>query len=236
MRVRGLLAGVLALLACAVEATAADAVPLPDQDPFYAVPAGIAGLANGTILGSRQITAFAGPLPLPASAWQLKYKTLDNQDQATTTVATVLVPEIPWTGRGPRPLVSYQTAEDGVGSKCSPSYALGAGLGAGGSNSEAETSLITLALLRGWGVVAPDYEGLRSDFLGASIEAHSPTGLRARRRPTTARAGSRARRVTIAASERRCPRPITRPKGAPWPSWARSTSSCASSRSGTSAS
>jgi hypothetical protein len=39
------------------------------------------------------------------------------------------------------------------------------------SNSELETGLMELALLHGWAVVAPDYEGPHSDFLGASEEA-----------------------------------------------------------------
>ncbi len=149
----------------------AAAVPLPTSDPFYAVPAGIAGLANGTILASRPITAVAGPIPLPAHAWEVKYKTLDNHGEPTATVATVLVPRSKWNHPGPRPLVSYQTAEDGVGAKCSPSYALHGGLASGDSNSDAETAVIATALLQGWAVVAPDYEGPKSDFIGAMIEA-----------------------------------------------------------------
>jgi hypothetical protein len=164
------LLGVLGVLACAAVAHAD--VPLPTSDPFYAVPSGIGGLPNGTVLASRSITAYGGPIPLPAHAWEVKYKTLDTQGNATATVATVLVPDIPWHGPGARPLVSYQTAEDGVGAKCSPSYALHAGLAAGATNSEAETSLIATSLLQGWAVVAPDYEGPNSDFLGAAGEAH----------------------------------------------------------------
>jgi Secretory lipase len=171
---------VVAAVAIQVPAAGAAAVPLPTSDPFYAVPAGIAGLANGTVLASRPITAYGGPVPLPAHAWEVKFKTLDNQGQPTATVATVLVPDRRWSGKGPRPLVSYQTAEDGVGAKCSPSYALHAGLGPGDSNSEAETSLIAAALLQGWAVVAPDYEGPASDFAGAMIEAHGVLdGIRA---------------------------------------------------------
>jgi hypothetical protein len=166
-------AAVVAASAGAASAGAAGAtVPLPTSDPFYAVPAGIAGLANGTVLASRAINAVAGPVPMPAHAWEVKYKTLDNHGHATATVTTVLVPDAAWTGIGERPLVSYQTAEDGVGAKCSPSYALHAGLASGDSDSDAETSEMYLALLKGWAVVAPDYEGLHSDFLGAAGEAH----------------------------------------------------------------
>jgi hypothetical protein len=58
-----------------------------------------------------------------------------------------------------------------VGSKCSPSYGLRAGFEAGGTNTATETSLMNQALQRGWAVVAPDYEGPRSEFLGAKGEA-----------------------------------------------------------------
>jgi hypothetical protein len=47
-------------------------------------------------------------------------------------------------------------------------------------NSESETGLMFAALRQGWAVIAPDYEGPRSDFLGAAGEAHSVLdGLRA---------------------------------------------------------
>jgi hypothetical protein len=85
-------------------------VPVPDQDPFYAVPAGIAGLPNGRLLNSRPISASLYSIPMLASAWQVKYKTLDNHNQPTADVATILVPNTPWIGGGQRPLVSYATS------------------------------------------------------------------------------------------------------------------------------
>lgn len=146
-------------------------VPLPDNDPFYAVPANVGGMANGAIIRSRSITATSQSIPLPATAWQVQYKTIDNTGAPTATVTTIMVPTAAWTGTGPRPVVSYQTAEDGVGTKCSPSYGIRAGLAAGATNSSNETSQMQQALLRGWTVVAPDYEGPRSMFLGAEGEA-----------------------------------------------------------------
>jgi hypothetical protein len=47
-------------------------------------------------------------------------------------------------------------------------------------NSEAETAVMFDALRQGWAVIAPDYEGPRSDFLGAAGEAHGVLdGIRA---------------------------------------------------------
>ncbi|HEY7266343.1 MAG TPA: lipase family protein [Solirubrobacterales bacterium] len=176
--------GLIFMLVVCVPLARAAVPPVPDKDPFYAVPDGIADLPNGTVLDSRQITAYSGLLKMPATAWQVKYKTLDSQGRPTATVTTVLVPNSPWTGKGPRPLVSYQVAEDGVGSKCSASYGLSAGLQLGSQavtgNAALETVLMRLALQRGWAVAAPDYEGPRSEFLGADMEARGVLdGIRA---------------------------------------------------------
>lgn len=146
-------------------------VPEPDDDPFYAVPRNVGKLESGAIIRSRSIQATALSVPMPAKAWQVLYKTVDNTGTPTATVTTIMVPNAPWGGSGPRPVVSYQTAEDAAGTKCAPSYAIRGGLPAGRSNSAPETLLMLQALLRGWTVVAPDYQGPRSMFLGAKGEA-----------------------------------------------------------------
>jgi hypothetical protein len=65
-RALGAIALILGAVLLAADATAASAaIPVPEQDPFYAVPANIASLANGTVLSSRQIDASALGLPLP---------------------------------------------------------------------------------------------------------------------------------------------------------------------------
>lgn len=169
-------------------------VPLPEDDPFYRVPAGIKSLPNGKILRSREIDPVAVSVPLPARGWQVLYKTLDNHDRATATVATVLVPDVPWTGAGPRPVLSYQFAEDGIDTKCAPSYALRAGAAAGSSNANLETPIVATAVTQGWTVVVPDYEGPRSLFLAAKMEAHGVLdGIRAARAFKPAAIGKDAR-------------------------------------------
>jgi hypothetical protein len=89
-------------------------------------------------------------------------------------ITTVLVPDAAWTGPGPRPLVSYQTAEDSSDQKCAASYALSGGPAAlqTESNASLETPLFELPLSRGWAVVAPDYQGPHSHFIAAPEEAH----------------------------------------------------------------
>jgi hypothetical protein len=173
----------LALLAALVlpATVVAQVAQPPDGDPFYAVPPGIAGLANGTVIKSRKVTVTALSVPLPADAWQVQFKTQDNTGAASAYVTTVMVPQAAWTGKGRRPLLSYQTPEDGVGLKCAPSYMLTGGVAALG-NTSGDAFTIASALESGWVVVAPDYEGPRSMFLGAAGQARGVLdGLRAAR-------------------------------------------------------
>jgi len=152
-------------------------VPVPEQDPFFAVPSGLGDVRNGTVLRTRKIDL---GWPIPATGWQILYKTLNHRNRPTATVTTVLVPSVPWLGAGPRPLLSYQVAEDGVAGKCAPSYALRAGVAATTSNSALEVPIITTAVLKGWTVAVPDYQGPRSLFLSAPMEAHGVLdGIRA---------------------------------------------------------
>jgi hypothetical protein len=151
---------------------AAASIPMPEQDPFYAVPHDIARYQDGQVIRSRQIKPMLYVLPVPAKAWQVEYRTEDRLGRPSATVTTILVPMTPWKGNGARPLVSYQTAEDGVAGHCAPSYQIRAGAQAEPNNSTAETSEMISAIAQGWAVTAPDYEGPQSEFLVAKTEAH----------------------------------------------------------------
>lgn len=153
---------------------AAGGVPVPEDDPFYDVPANVASYADGAVIATRKVTALAYVVPVPADSWQILYKTRDSHGVPTATVTTLMVPTAAWTGAGPRPLVSYQTAEDGTAGKCAPSYGLKAGLiGSGGSNAAAESGLMMLGIAKGWAVTAPDYEGPESQFLAGRLEGQA---------------------------------------------------------------
>ncbi|QIS08674.1 lipase family protein [Nocardia arthritidis] len=141
----------------------AHALPYPDDDPFYAAPADIGSYSNGAIVQARRIAMFG--LPLPVSAWQVKYRSTDSSERPVAAVTTVLAPLLPWFGPGARPLLSYQIAEDSLGTRCAPSYGLGGGWDLGGINTYIDTPFIATALGRGWAVVTSDYEGPQSRFL-----------------------------------------------------------------------
>ncbi len=122
---RLLLIAVLALVAAAPAQAAS-----PEEDPFYGVPSGVQRLENGTVIDSREVTATQFSVPIDAKAWQVRFKTQDSTGAASAYLTTVLVPTAPWTGSGPRPVLSYQMAEDGVALKCAPSWVLTQGVAA----------------------------------------------------------------------------------------------------------
>jgi hypothetical protein len=174
---------VAASLLVVAPASGVSSIPVPEEDPFYRAPADIASYRPGQVIASRPVDASAFGLPLPVKAWQVKYRTTDARLRPIATVTTVLVPRAAWTGDGPRPLVSYQTAEDGVTGRCAPSYALRAGLQGGFTGSFSESPIMAAALARGWALSVPDYEGPNSEFLVAGTQARGVLdGIRAARR------------------------------------------------------
>ncbi|WP_434445502.1 lipase family protein [Lentzea sp. E54] len=164
---------------------AAQVVP-PDDDPFYDVPPRLDSKRDGTVLRFRLLPADALAVPAQAHVWQLLYKTRDNAGKPTATVGTLLVPKARWTGQGERPLLSYQTPEDGLATTCAPSYLLRAGSVTFDPASEGQAQFdrgqVANAVARGWTVMVPDYEGPGSQFLGTSAAAHGVLdGIRAAR-------------------------------------------------------
>jgi hypothetical protein len=147
---------------------------------FAQPPAGYANRPNGAVLRTKAIDGKALGLPLPSWATEILFRTTDAMGHPLSAVTTVLVPRSAWHGRGSRPIVSYQTAEDSLGAECAPSNALQAGLSALSSNAEAETLDIAALLTRGWAVVTTDYEGPDSAFLTGPQEGYAVLdGIRA---------------------------------------------------------
>lgn len=179
-RLLALLLTAVTALALSTSPTQAGPVPVPEDDPFYAVPADVASYADGAVIAARRITAIAYVVPVPADSWQILYKTRDAKGAPTATVTTLMVPRTAWSGTGPRPLLSYQTAEDGVAGRCAPSYGLRAGLLGSLTTANAEAGLMMMGLSRGWAVTVPDYEGPESQFLAGRLEGQAVLdGIRA---------------------------------------------------------
>ncbi len=130
---------------------------IPDDDPFYDPPVPLLD-PPGTVLRSRQvaISGFDPSFTLPFEAYQVMYASTDAKDQPAAAVATIIRP-CTEAATSPRPLVSYQTAEDSCTMLCSPSYRLRLG-------TEKEAVSLPPLLENGWMVVVPDYEGLLSAY------------------------------------------------------------------------
>jgi hypothetical protein len=173
-RVIALLASTAAVLLIA--APGASAAPtLPSQDPFYSYSGSLAHVAPGTVLRTRSVKITAGKLTVPFSASQVLYRTTGELGQPTVTVATIIKPLL---GLLPK-VVSYQTAYDGLGPQCEPSYTLQGG-SSGDSTDTAEEGLVTAYVAAGYTVVIPDYEGTNQEW-GAGQESGYGTldGIRA---------------------------------------------------------
>jgi hypothetical protein len=145
--------------------TAAASVLPPDQDPFYRAPADIASFAPGRILASREVTAKLGPLPVPVKSWQISYRSNSQAGQPILAVTTLISPTDEWKKPRKRPIVSFQVAEDSVGSTCAPSYNIVRGkTGDPGTNGMIDAAQIAPFLVQGWALAIPDHEGPQAYF------------------------------------------------------------------------
>jgi hypothetical protein len=141
-------------------AALASAPQMPSNDPFYSYSGSLAGIAPGTVLRSRTIQIAEDGNSTPVTASQILYRTVDEEQQPSVTVATILQPAATI---GTRKIVSYQTAYDALGSECDPSYTLQGG-NSSYSTAEEEEQIILGYVAAGYTVVVPDYEGENLDW------------------------------------------------------------------------
>jgi Secretory lipase len=150
----------------------------PDTDPFYAAPTDLGAHPNGAVVGARTIQLLG--LPIPVTAWQLRYRTTDSEQRPQLDVTTVLVPPMP--SNGPRPVLSYQVPENSLDTRCAPSSTLRGATATDMANAAQDAPFIADALQRGWAVVVSDYEGPQSRlFDGVTSGRGVLDGIRAAR-------------------------------------------------------
>lgn len=168
-------------------ALAAPGVPVPDQDPFYRPATDLAAARPGDVLNSRPISDVAPRELAGFQAHQLLYRTTSATGEPIATVATVFLPKVP--APGPPRLISYNTAEDSLTTRCAPSYTLRT------QPLQGESGAIAQLLNRGWAVVVADYEGPDSHFAVGRIEGQAALdGVRAAERfPASGLDGPRTR-------------------------------------------
>ncbi|MDQ6779409.1 MAG: lipase family protein [Actinomycetota bacterium] len=171
---------VLTALAAIGAASSARAVApaLPSSDPFYTYSGStpLAQIAPGTVLKTRTIQVAISGSPSLFNADQVLYRTSGELAQPTVTVTTIIKPLIAALGTK---IVAYQTAYDGLGSECDPSYTL-AGGNSSYSTAQEEATIIEGYLAAGFTVDVSDYEGTKLEWAAGQESGYGTLdGIRA---------------------------------------------------------
>ncbi|MEV6608643.1 lipase family protein [Kutzneria sp. NPDC051319] len=162
----------LALVTAPAVAQADPRPPAPAQDPFYTPPTPLPGAA-GDLIRQRRVDWYPEPFRVfkaPVQTWLVLYRSTSATGAANAVSGMVLVPPIPWTGPGPRPVLAYAMGTQGLGDDCAPSYHLRTG-------TEVEIAFLAQAMLKGYAVALTDYEGLGTPgthtYAVANAEGHA---------------------------------------------------------------
>lgn len=146
-----------AVSAVAVSALLTFGAPQVSAAPsFYDPPSPLPAGVSGDIIRHEPSTFYIDPVKLiraDANVQRIMYRSTDTHGRPNAVTGTVLTPKKAWSGAGERPIIGYAPGTQGVGDRCAPSKALAAGM-------EYEGPFIAGLLLRGYGVVVTDYEGL----------------------------------------------------------------------------
>ncbi|WP_426706900.1 alpha/beta fold hydrolase [Corynebacterium auriscanis] len=123
---------------------------------FYdSLPATVSGNPGDVI--KRAPSQFAFGLPfvdwMMSKSERVAYVSTDSNGKRIPVTGTVLRSSQPWTGKGPRPLLTIAPGTQGSGDACAPGKLLPVGL-------EYEAIPVAGALARGWNVALTDLPGL----------------------------------------------------------------------------
>lgn len=144
----------------------------PSEDDFYSLPDGYEDKEPGTILKIRkppqQLRGIYFPI-LVKGAWQALVRTTDSHGNATAIVTTIIEPF----NADPSKVVSYQVMQDSASINCSPSYSFLYGASMNTVFAQLEMYIIDVALMKGWYVVIPDYEGPKAAFTAGKQSGQS---------------------------------------------------------------
>lgn len=155
----------------------AEYLPSPSPDPWYSDPPELDGSTpDGTILDSRPATIPWFNALRTGPTWQLLVQSRDSEGRPVAVPSTVIIPEREWPGPGPRPILSFAAAIDGLGTTCQPSWALT-------QKVSVEVPPVLQELIdRGYGIVATDHHGPRGAYGASRMHGHALLdGIRAAR-------------------------------------------------------
>jgi hypothetical protein len=151
-------------------------LPKPVDDPFFdEYPPGLAGMANGEVIGTRDVTPVArlllrGPV---REVRQFKVKSTDAAAAPSFATATLVVPATPWPGPGPRPVLVNNVPINSLGRDCTPSHTLANGITPSTNTFELMRPVTAKAEERGYAVLIPDHEGPRMAYGEPFVGGHS---------------------------------------------------------------
>lgn len=149
-----------------VAALGMTAVACEPPADFYEPPASLPSRPGDVI---DTVATNFGLNPLVTST-AIKYRSTTATGQPNYLIGTLLVPTLPWTGPGPRPIVGFAPGTQGMGDSCAPSKAIANSL-------FYEAGHLQALLDKGWAVAVPDYEGIGTPgdhtYIVKDAEAHA---------------------------------------------------------------
>lgn len=185
------------------------ATPASAAGDFYTPPTTLPA-ANGALVKTEPMKLGASfrlagkTTSIPGTATRIMYKSTDDAGKPAGVTGVYIEPSAKWTGKGPRPLVSFSAGTQGQGDACAPSKTLEqiAVFQDGQISVGYEIPSIYQFLAKGVAVVVTDYIGLgttdrlhtyvnrvdmghavidaaraASKVPGASVTAQSPVGF-----------------------------------------------------------
>ena len=139
----------IAVAALLLSTGGAIAVPTPGADA-----GSLRAESPGDVISATPYTPrLVAGVPMSARAWRITYVSRTATGEPTRVSGSVLVPDAPWAGDGPRPLLGFAVGTQGLADRCAPSRQLALG-------TEYEAPVIAQAIQRGWAVAVTDYPGL----------------------------------------------------------------------------
>lgn len=140
--------------------------PAAAADGDFYMPPSTLQCSNGDVLRAEPATASYGAalqiaaqparVNLPATVTRMMYCSRDNNGVQIAVTGTVLIPLVPWTGPGERPVVGFGHGTVGLGDQCAVSKRLATG--EPGESSDAP--ILEAYLTAGYAIALTDYQGL----------------------------------------------------------------------------
>ena len=107
-------------------------------------------------------------------AMAVMYRSTSATGAPIAVTGTLLMPQVPWDGPGPRPIIAFGPGTQGIGDRCAPTRTYHDG-------TNYEMSTVRTLLAQGWVVAATDYEKMGTPgnptYLVKDAEAHAVLDL-----------------------------------------------------------